>query len=348
MAKEKWLIDPSELDEFQREIRELDISESYVITGCAGSGKTILALHRANDIRISLLADGGDPTDFTLVVRTKVLKGFIKSGIQDLGISLNQVVHYEKWDGDEVDYIVVDEVQDFNEDKINLCQTASRKSMMLYGDSEQQVYPDGMSTSDIAEKFELKEIKLSKNYRLPKSIATLAAHVGDDKLLENKCVKTGSQKPILKKFADWRSELDYIVGEIRTRNYTDVAILLPFNNKRKGNGMNWHRNVESVKEYLDSIGFSHEYKIRDDLNDLNELNFDSTLPKVMPFHSSKGLQFETVFIPFCDYPKHDPWFVSNYRRPFYVALTRSYQNLYITHTDRLTPFFDGIPQSKFA
>src|ERR1700733_16209144 len=118
MPREKWLIDLSELDEFQRAIRQLSINDSYIVKGCAGSGKTVLALHRANDIFIQAFA-GKTPASFTIVVYTKALGSFIKSGILELGMSLNQVVHYEKWDGSPVDYIVVDGAQDFNQEKID-------------------------------------------------------------------------------------------------------------------------------------------------------------------------------------------------------------------------------------
>lgn len=353
MPKEKWLIDPGELDEFQREVRNLNINDSYVVKGCAGSGKTILALYRANDIRIQALAENEKASpSFTMVVFTKALKAFIRSGIQDLGIDLKQVIHYEKWDGSEVDFIVVDEAQDFTKEEMDILVAAKKKSIMLYGDTQQQLYnslKEGgvLSIEEISKYLGLPEKVLLKNYRLPKLIASFASHLTTDKELENKCVKTGSEKPKLKKFNNWQSELDFIISEIQTRNYTDVAILLPFNSKRKAPLNNSHRNIESVKEYFDSKNFRHEFKLREDENDSMDLDFDSELPKVITFHSSKGLQFETVFVPFCDYPNHDDWFVERYRNPLYVATTRTYRNLYLTHTDRITPFFNGIPTSKY-
>src|SRR5690242_661781 len=114
MPREKWLIDPSELDEFQRAILAIGLDKSYVIKGSAGSGKTILALHRVNDIRLRALAEDENAIpSFTMVVYTTALRSFIRSGIQELGINLRQVVHWEKWDGSEVDYLLVDEAQDF-------------------------------------------------------------------------------------------------------------------------------------------------------------------------------------------------------------------------------------------
>ncbi len=354
MPREKWLIDPSELDEFQRKIRGLSINESYVIKGCAGSGKTLLALYRALDIHInSLVEDEDDPASFTVVVYTRALKGFLRSGITELNIPIRQVIHHEKWDGDPVDYIIVDEAQDFTKTDIEELSNASIKSIMLYGDSEQQLYKTKknhttsttektLTIEQIAAQLKLEEFELLKNYRLPRTIAAIAAHIGGDKTLESKCVKAGMEKPRLKKFSDWTKELDYIMDEINTRNYTDVAILVPFVTREKGPYNNFHRNITDVNAYFDKKEFSHEYKTNDSRSSKFEIDFESNLPKLLSYHASKGLQFETVFIPFCDSPRHDKWFIDRYKSPLYVGLTRSYRNLYITYSGRLSPFFDGL------
>ena len=353
MAKEKWLIDPAEYDEFQREIARISINASFVIKGCAGSGKTVLALDRVDNIRIQTIAeDESAKPSFTFIVYTKALKAFISSGALQKGINIEQIIHYDKWDGNPVDYIVVDESQDFGKEQIDKFNNAKRKSIMLYGDSQQQVYTekDGsptLSIEAIQDYLNLKDKELNKNYRLPKLIASFASELSEDKNLELKCTKTGAEKPKLKKCKSWEAELDFIINEIQTRNYTDVCILLPFNTKRRAPTNNLHRNVESVKEYFDRKGFRHEFKMRDDDSDAMDFDFDSDLPKVMTYHSSKGLQFESVFIPFCDMPNHDTWVEDNYKNPIYVALTRTYRNLYLTYSATLSPFFSGIAHSKY-
>lgn len=354
MPKEKWLINPAELDEFQRDIRNLGINDSFIIKGCAGSGKTILALYRANDIRIEAIAEQEDAiASFTMIVYTKALMGFIRSGIRELGIPIRQVLTYEKWDASEVDYVIVDEAQDFTQEEIDTLNSAKIKSIMLYGDTKQQIYNKFLKKADVfsieqtAAYLNIPVKELVKNYRLPKSVASFASHIAVDTDLENKCVKLGGDKPKLKKFSSWKEELDFIIQEIKTRNYTDVAILLPFNAVTNAKIRNFHRNVETVKAYFDSVGFPHEFKMRESGSDSFNLDFDTDNPKVMTFHSSKGLQFETVFIPFCDYPVHDGWFIENYKNPLYVALTRTYRNLYLTHTDAVTPFISGVSPTKY-
>lgn len=359
MLREKWLIDPSELDGFQRKIRGLSINQSFVIKGCAGSGKTLLALYRALDIHIQSIAeDEDDPASFTVVVYTKALKGFLRSGIIELGIPIHQIIHFHQWDCDAVDYIIVDEAQDFTENEIKELSDASLKSIMLYGDSEQQLYKKKknektgaiektLTIEQIASQLSLPHFELLKNYRLPRTIAAVADHVTADKTLESKCVKVGFEKPRLKKFDNWQKELDFIMNEIKTRNYTDVAILLPFAIRSAGPKNNFHRNVQEVNDYFDEKDFAHEYRTSDRKTLTFEIDFESELPKLITFHTSKGLQFETIFIPFCDYPGHDTWFIDKYKTPLYVGLTRSYKNLYITYSGNFTPFFDGLSSSKY-
>ena len=348
MPKEQWLVDPSELDEFQKVVYDLSLDESFIIRGCAGSGKTILALYRAQEILLMSEIDELAPS-FTVVVLTKTLSSFIRASIISLGINLHQVVHYDKWLGDEVDHLIVDECQDFKAEQIDILMSAKLQSIMFYGDTQQRLYEGGLSLEELSKRTALKLKELEKNYRLPKSVAEFAWHLGTDPNLRDKCMRTGFDKPKIIKYEEWQKELDFIMAEIRSRNYTDVAILLPFNHKTKAPTTNEGiRNVESVIEYFDSKSFSYEAKFYDASRyEHDDLDFDSELPKVMTFHSSKGLQFETVFVPFCDYPVHDDWVIDTIKSPLYVALTRTYKNLYITHSGKLTQFFKKIPPHKY-
>ena len=61
----------------------------------------------------------------------------------------------------------------------------------------------------------------------------------------------------------------------------------------------------------------------------------------MTYHSSKGLQFEVVFLPECTVSSQDD------RNPLYVAITRTYQSLYIMHSGNLSSFFDAVPTNLY-
>ena len=70
------------------------------------------------------------------------------------------------------------------------------------------------------------------------------------------------------------------------------------------------------------------------------MNWRTTNPKLMTYHSAKGAQFEAVFIPECTAE-------DSFRNALYVATTRTYQSLYITYTDYLSPLLSGIPDNLF-
>ena len=51
----------------------------------------------------------------------------------------------------------------------------------------------------------------------------------------------------------------------------------------------------------------------------------------MTYHSAKGLQFETVFLPYIEnFSNKD-----SARKALYVAMTRTYRNLYVMYSTRL-------------
>ena len=121
-------------------------------------------------------------------------------------------------------------------------------------------------------------------------------------------------------------ELDAIAEIIKNRNFEDVGILLRNNTA-----------VKNVADYLIAKGLNVEAKVNDNV----ELNFNSSNPKIMTYHSSKGLQFEAVFLPECSVSGQDD------RNPLYVAITRTYQSLYIMHSGNLSSFFDVVPTELY-
>lgn len=68
-----------------------------------------------------------------------------------------------------------------------------------------------------------------------------------------------------------------------------------------------------------------------------QLDFSTSNPKVMTYKSSKGLQFETVFIVGCGQS-----IGVGQSKSLYVAMTRSYQDLFIFYTGEMTSLFDTV------
>ncbi len=108
----------------------------------------------------------------------------------------------------------------------------------------------------------------------------------------------------------------------KTKNMEDVGILFRHNDE-----------VEHAYEYFKNHGVNVEAKF----GTFMDLDFSSDNPKMMTYHSSKGLQFEHVFIPECTVEDDDN------RNPLYVAVTRTYR-AFVYHALRQSfQSFDDIP-----
>lgn len=337
MAKEAWYINESELDDYQIPIIQKKMNTSFVVKGCAGSGKTVLALWKAREIAESELGS------YYVIVYTKALRQFINDGVNEIGLSQSNVVHYERWKNrlnkGNADYVIIDEVQDFTKEELTDLQKSANKAFILFGDSAQQIYkglkPDLMTMEQIANHTSLPLEQLVLNHRLPKKIARVAEYLnstGD--ALESRCKKEGANKPFLVEASDWETQLNFIKNTIEERGYTDVGILFPVN-----------KDVKSADEYFKEIGFGVESKY--DINYPNNikfnLNFHSDNPKLLTYHSAKGLQFEAVFIPLIGMTS----LAGDNNNPFYVALTRTYQDLFIIHSNNASSKIGEIPKVLF-
>ena len=336
MAKESWYINESELDDYQTPIIQKKMNSSFVVKGCAGSGKTVLALWKAREINDAELGT------YYIVVYTKALRQFINDGVEVVGLEQNRVMHHYSWKNTalkDADYIIVDEVQDFSKEELLQLQKSAKKAFILFGDSAQQIYqdlkPNLMTMEQIAYHTSLPMEPLVLNHRLTKKIARVAEYVnstGD--LLANRCTKEGANKPFLVIADNWVQQLKFIMDTIDERGYTDVGILLP-NNKL----------VKAADEYYKSKNFRVEakYDISWPDNTKFNLNFHSENPKILTYHSAKGLQFEAVFVPECSnglIKKRDI-------NSLYVAITRTYQDLFILHSNKLTELLSAVPKSIF-
>ena len=333
MAKEKWYIQESELDDYQIRIVRRRLSSSFIVKGCAGSGKTVLALWRAKE-----LAEIGEE-DYLIIVFTKALKQFILDGIHEIGVDESKVMHHHQWKdrgSPKADYIIVDECQDFDREELLELRSSAKKHLILFGDSAQQLY-NGLASKGELLSMEQIQSELSTpmeslviNHRLKKKIARVAEEItltNDE--LEHRCKNEGVNKPFLIKLNSHEDQLDYIIDVCNSLNYTDVAILFPTN-----------KHVKVSYDYFAEQGWDCERKVGLQIMDLD---FTTDLPKLMTYHSAKGLQFEAVFIPACN----SSIFEERNRNPLYVAATRTYRDLFFLYSNSLSPFIGEIDRDLF-
>lgn len=180
MAKRSFYVKDSELDDYQVKVINKKTDNSYIVKGCAGSGKSILALWKAKQIQ-----DEHKGT-YLYIVFTKALMQYMADGISQVGIPQRNVDYHWHWQNragcPSADYIIVDEAQDFSKEDIELFRSKAKKALLLYGDSAQQLYTfikdkQTVSMEDIQYFTKFPVEQLVFNHRLPKKIARLAQYL---------------------------------------------------------------------------------------------------------------------------------------------------------------------------
>ena len=152
---------------------------NLIVTGYAGSGKTLLAIH----LSIKLSSAG---FSIGLIVYTKALRTYITHSLRLLKPNNSIKVFFERqwfYNQVEFDYIILDEFQDFSLNDITEIRNYSKEGIYLFGDIEQTLYEknlDNEKTISIKELNTLEnfnKIKLLNNFRIPKHVANLANSV---------------------------------------------------------------------------------------------------------------------------------------------------------------------------
>lgn len=330
MAKRSFYVKDSELDDYQVKVINKKTDNSYIVKGCAGSGKSILALWKAKQIQDEHRGS------YMYIVFTKALMQYMADGIKEVGISQRNVDYHWHWVNragcPSADYIIVDEAQDFSKEDIELFKSKARKALLLYGDSAQQLYTfiqdkKTVSMEDIQYFTKFPVEQLVFNHRLPKKIARVAQYINSENdELEERCTVEGTEKPKILEYPTVEKQYDAIIALIQNKHMEDVGILFRQNDE-----------VEEAYNYFQEHGLNVEAKFGKHM----DLDFTSDNPKLMTYHSSKGLQFENVFLPDCTVEDDDN------RNPLYVAVTRTYQSLYILHSGILSSLFDDVPEDLY-
>ena len=78
--KKDWMIKESELDEDQIKVLMATLDKSCVVSGCAGSGKSVLALIKAQRIQ----KEKGN--SYQIIVFTKALCGYMNGRIEKIAL----------------------------------------------------------------------------------------------------------------------------------------------------------------------------------------------------------------------------------------------------------------------
>lgn len=372
--RKDWFVDEGLMDKIERDVLYATLeNKSIVVSGSAGSGKSLIAVSIAKRVEEKRLGER------IIVVYTKALEEYIREGIKTLNFNCNLTHHdpwkwrrVEKWDSNgnryyekelycpHADYFVVDEIQDFSIEDIQLFIKSTDKYCCFFGDMAQSVYQKGKITmkqvlKSIPTSKNPKEYTLYYNYRLPIGIAKVAQYVGInlESFEEGKYKSKEITIPRIIKEDNNDNQIKIIADYCKEHINSETAILVPYKldvvnvcTKLKIFGVNCEMKYDVPDPFKEAakigkklIGIPDEQ-----YRSVDTLDFSTNNVKVLTYHSSKGLQFQTVFLPWIN---QNPQFAGEMRTPLYVAMTRTYRDLFILHQGYLPYPLSSIPKELY-
>jgi len=328
-----WLVPQDELTVDQLRGVQLPIDGHKLIYGPPGSGKTLALVHRARHLFDRY---GIAPDRLRLFVYTRSLRDYILSALNLLRIPSECILGFDAWcrsyytqhiaarvpwdsnnrtpdfaairkevlsslesgnDAVKYDCVLVDEGHDLDDISFRILQKIGRHVTVCM-DSKQQIYDSGITEGEVLAILGLRNrsVSLLEAYRCCPYIVKLAAtFLQDDKerqyyLAQTKVVQGEREKPLLAVARSQPEELALLVDKLGTRQLLGdrIAILFPS-----------RRQVYGYANALREAGF--EVEVPKEFGGKGSkyipLDFNSDLPKLMPYHSAKGLTFDTIFMP---------------------------------------------------
>ena len=365
----KWLPAENDLVGEQGKVREKVKTENgnIYVSGFPGSGKSVCLLYSAKTIRDI------DPNAKILFVEfTHSLIKMIEAALKELKLDNIKVVTFEdfKWHNHgPFDYIICDEVQDSSAGYLDIMKQRAKR-VIVGGDPNQSIYlelPNGEPTIDVNG---MKAIlnpstsELTIIHRLNKYVINaIRSFMPDMKILAEKSSMLKKHKPVyVWKFHDDIEETKKIMEDANAsiNMGESVAILLPTRNSiekfvntyltalnkttfdfKANKHPKFNRpDFGKLNIYLNNLGI----KMQCVTNGYGNLVTDSDKIILCTYQSSKGLDFDKVFIPFCN-----PGFgFSDDERLFMVAMSRSRKDLILSYSVKPNRFIESFINNRQA
>lgn len=348
-----WLPTENKLDDQQRDfIENVDIDQRNIwIKGFPGSGKSVLLAYTMKKIKSK------DPNaKVAVVVFTHSLIAMFKAAFSEMGVSANIMTYYTFMDGSsDYDYVLSDEIQDMT-GRVLSTMNSRAKHVIVAGDENQSIYDSDpkyreptVTPSQISNLLNCRIFELGIIHRLSSSIIAAV-----EKFMPNMNIFT-ARRDMTKITTQIRlctansaaEEAKYIMKEAqRAVNIGDTAaILIPSRQKildffqmalsALGKSQwsvqltRWGEvDYNKLNSYLKSNGVKLQYVG----NGYGTFIESDGRICVMTYHSSKGLDFDNVFLPGLSRSLYINSSEKLSRTLFMVAMTRSRNNLYLTHS----------------
>ena len=176
-----------------------------------------------------------------------------------------------------------------------------------------------MTIAQISEMTGLNILQLFNNYRLPRPVARITQdYVGVD-VAEYKEKVYQNKETELPRFVHTETpeeEFEGIIQIIAQHPNKSIGILYHSNDAvLQMNKQMIERCIQCEFKYNDTEGAKQN---------ISNLDFNTLVPKIMNYHSAKGLQFDIVILP-----QYNGAFNEDSKKALYVAMTRTMHKLYV-------------------
>ncbi|WP_217913075.1 AAA family ATPase [Miltoncostaea marina] len=338
----------------QDRVNNLPLSGSHLVVGPPGTGKTVMALYRAQ--RLHKLG-----SKVLVITHSRLLSQYTDAAIQELGID-GVVTTFHSWfsrfyrrkygtapptvepyvydwptvltrvnadpptDG-EIPYLIIDEGQDVPKEFYVLARLLAT-NLTVFADENQRITERNSTIKDIQAygDFGDRLHKLTRNYRNTYEVAALA-----DTFAANSTTGVAEpptrrgEKPAMTRFPSLAATVDFIARFERANSDLEIGVFTStkkvqqqFVNRLSGKTKN------SVQAYIGGQGA-----------DADLLDFDTPGVKIVNYPSTKGLEFDAVFIP--ELQGIDGWHKELTDMQLYVMLSRARESLFLASSGQGEP-----------
>jgi len=369
----EWMVPLRRLDESQRQVvRQFDnmTSKPIWIEGFAGSGKTVLLVHA-----IQSYVQKNPESKVCVVVFTHALLDLIRSGIAPEfrnRIPVMTYLNFVNKDKNQYELVVVDEVQDIPANILAAIRKRATK-LLIGGDDAQSIYASGSRAEKIESILEPDRMKLAMVYRLTRKIINVVKNI----LPHNNIVAEVSPRMLdvqvtLAHAESSDLELNWVWHQAKreTRSGFPSVVVMPSHSSIQhfmrfvARHENWplpEYPPDRWKGTDYSAANKNLFKVGAGIclqylgNGYGSLEDSDSRPivYVMTYHSIKGLDFRTVFLPsltsdtFFWRETDSPQELGIDRRLFFVGVTRSHEILCMSyHGQDPHLFVQEMPQEE--
>jgi DNA helicase IV len=338
-----------DLSKEQDLIYNLDLDGNYIVSGPPGTGKSVMALYRAQ----VLTFDDREPS---VLMYSKVLKQYTEQAANEVDVA-GYVTTFHSWfwnfwrthyrnspptmTGNSYEHdwaqiaqefmtnppelggladLIVDEAQDLSLGFFRIARFVAR-NITVFADENQQLFDNNTTLREIETGIGAREhLVLRRNYRNTAEIAAVAAkyYAGTPTGIPDPPERHG-EKPTLRRYASTDEFIDFVARYVKARTNLTVGIACPNQNiqRRLCRELASRKLAIPVQQYISG---NRQHSV---------LDFDSPAVTIVHYKSLKGLEFDTLFVPELQQVTADATSAAT-RMMFYVVMSRARDELHLS------------------